>query len=341
MNFLKGGSLQRNKILYYLKLIQDKNIPHSKLREFIEICIRISLYILNKKYYHLRDIFSSAGVNFNEISVDAVAPLFINSSEINLTGIEHSIIKWQKPFISESDAHFFIFKVISKRIDQTIQDLLKEVDPIYGKLLYNILYKAKKLGYKKVVYCGESYLIEADKEKITGNVIDKIQFEMIPLKLSSGKLNIDIESIISYIKKNTDFFPAIPITFLISRIKRIYSRIILNSNDSGNVQFFMEVKTAFDNSLKIVSKKLTDTYVRKEILTKSESELIKKALRDIAIDLADSGSKSCLEDYLTSYFTNLSRNEIKDKYHNILDYLVKLFKKEMIKEINGIKFPNY
>ena len=331
--------MHRDNILYYLNKILNDEISHAELREFIEICIRISLFILNKKHHSLKKIFADNSIGFDDAAVDSVAPLFIENDSYNLTNIKRSLLSWQKDIAGEADAHFFIFKVITKRTNQTVHQILREIDPLFGKLLKNILYKSAKFGYKKVNYAGKTYLIDSDKVEITGKVITGAEFENIPIKIFGVKNIPDMAEIFNYISNHTNYFPAIPVNGLVIRLKNIYHIADSNEVVKDNFHTDLEIKSSVEKSLTVISGKINEMYIQKGILTRGEADLLITVIKEISVDIMDGGVRYGLESYLLPHFKELSKKEIREKYRNILDYLVRLLKKEIFKEFDNGNFP--
>ncbi len=323
----------------YLELIRLDNIDRQSLREFIEICTGISLKYLNKRHYKLKTIFSVNNILFEDIAVDAVAPLFIKYNSLNITGMQKSLTDWDKKLDSESGASFFLHKLIWNRTDQTVVKLLGEIDPVYKKLLKNLIYNAKNTGYKKISYMGELYLIEDSKTEINGTLISESDFNNIPSAFLNGKLNSVIHNIIEYIKKETKSFPAIPLNLLVKRLKRLYLERIDNPDSfTVNFEISFDLNNILKSSLQNVLNKLNNDYVAKEKLTVSEGESFKLAIKDIVLDLKDGGMNRGMEEYLKPYFINVSVSDLKTRYHNLFAYLVKLLKKDIADRLEKNEF---
>ncbi|NWF89905.1 MAG: hypothetical protein HXY50_10645 [Ignavibacteriaceae bacterium] len=72
--------------------------------------------------------------------------------------------------------------------------------------------------------------------------------------------------------------------------------------------------------------KLKDSYLEKGKFTKYEFDSFKKALRDIADDFKDGGINRGLYYYLDANMEQLNKHSYTDKYHSILEYLVKVMR---------------
>ncbi len=331
--------MERENIFKYVGKIKSGEITRSELRELIEHCTSIALSILDRKYAKLARIFSINGYSFEDVAVDSITSLFIIHNKIEMSGIKKSIDNWKNEIATPANADFFIFTLVSKRVEQTLTKFLREIDPMFGKILKDLEYPSKVNGYKKIYYLGQVYLVEAKNPVINKELIDDANFDQIHINYLN-KLKFVTEDMFNYLKNHTDFFPAIPLNLLVLRIKQAYAALLYKEPDPADIQIAYEINNALNNSLRTIFDKLNDQYVKKEILSAADGELFQKALIDIASDLKDGGIKRGLEEYLLPYYQGVSKEKLRERYHNIFDYLIRLLKKEIIKELNNTTFPN-
>lgn len=315
-------------ILSYLSKIYSGKLERAELCKFIEFSHNIALIYLEKKHYRYKSYFSNYGKFFNDIAIDSITPLYIKKNSLDLNLIKKTMSKWNKEINSEEDAAFFLYNLIWKRVDQTIVSILHELDPLYGSILNSIMYYGKNNGYKKIYYLGHSFIVETDNDIIHGTIIAESEFNNLPAKLINNKINTAINNVFDFLKNNTEHFPAIPLNYFIIRIKQLY----LNDN---NVESIIEdhhdsrlfVDQIISDSLYKVNAVIDNRYVTKNKLSMNEGEIFKKVLVSVAIDLKGGSMSPGLDDYLKPYFIQLTNNDLKIKYHNILDYLIRLLKK--------------
>ena len=318
------------RILYYLKKINCGEIERPELREFIEICCRIAEDYLNKKHHKYKTIFSVNRIDFVDVAVDSITPLFITNDSLDLTGIRKALSKWHRGIPTEGDAAFFIHKLIWKNADQTVTHILSELDPVYGKLLKEIMIQAEYNGYRKIYYFGQSYLVEADNKHVKGTLITDEAFDEIPAEIFRYKINSAIKNLFEYLKDKTCCFPAIPLNNLVLRIKQLYiNGMDFSESIQENHESLLFINQIFSESLLKANALIDQLYIAKNKLTPSEGDIFKKVLTDISIDLKNGGISRGMEDYLNPYFKELTTAELKEKYHNILDYLIRLLKKDL------------
>ncbi|MCL5031123.1 MAG: hypothetical protein M1480_19125 [Bacteroidetes bacterium] len=327
------------KLLTFLNKINTGKINRSEMREFIEICCKIGVICLNKKYHKHKTFFSINGISFIDVAVDSISPLFVVNETFNSTEINKSLATWGKKISSEREASFFVYSVVWKRVDQTVNQILAELDPLFGKILTNIIYHVKQNGCKRIYYFGQAYLVETGNAKITGTLIDEHEFNDIPVELIKNTYDKIIKDLIDYIKKRTNHFPAIPLMNLATRIKNLYAnQTVLLDFIEENHEFSIYINQILKESLERMDSFIDINYVAKGKLSDSEGEIFKIALKEIAIDLTDGGISHSIKDYIIPHFADFNNHEVKDKYHNILDYLYRLLKKDFK---NAIEHPEF
>ena len=106
----------------------------------------------------------------------------------------------------------------------------------------------------------------------------------------------------------------------------------LNSNNNKISESTNDTSSAFDIDevvnlgLSCALEKLRDSYTSKGKLSECESKNFRLALTDMAEDLKDGGINRGLYDYLNQHITGLEKTSYQNKYHNILEYLLKVMK---------------
>lgn len=143
-------------------------------------------------------------------------------------------------------------KVVANRVDQHISHLLKEQDPFFAKIFDSVNYLIRKGGYKKISCFGRRCIVHQECAEINSKVIDQESFENLPFTLF---LNIKtlLPDILKYLEMETDFFPAIPINALVTRIRSLNASdflVIDTINDSSsNIDADEIVKIGYKSAL--------------------------------------------------------------------------------------------
>ena len=153
----------------------------------------------------------------------------------------------------------------------------------------------------------------------------------LPLQLFKDP-EIMLRNIFNHIKNNTDNVAAIPLNALVIKIKKTYSSEFevcnrLGDNDS------IDIKSVMNKAKQITFNKLENSYLKKNKLDEDESLAIREALEKITVDLRDGGINTGLHTYLVKEFPSLIFDDYKLKYQNIFEYLFKILKKEIVRQL--------
>jgi len=142
-----------------------------------------------------------------------------------------------------------------------------------------------------------------------------------------------LQNIFQHLVSETIYVSAIPFNALVYKLKEL-NVTLYNVNESTTEQNDgIEVGSIITEALNKTFKKLEDSYIVKEKLTKVEGEKIRKTLLDMAQDLKDGGVNPGLYKYLIAHFDELDEHTYKQKYHNILEYLLKVLKQNIVDEL--------
>ncbi len=288
----------------------------------VEHTYKIALNYLKYSYLRVQKLIDIYEISYEDIAIDSIAPLFVkNKDDVHLL-LVNSFKNWKPPIKNEEDALFFLNKIVAARVEQHIALLLREVDPVFGKILDSVNYFVGKGGFNKINYLGYLYIVERDCSLIQGKVIDPIDFEYLPLNLFYNKQTA-LMDILDYIKTEGEYFPAVPLIAFVSRIKRL---IFLNINEMPELEFFfnrIEIEECINHGLNQAKSKLNTTYKNTKKLTMHECNIVEKVLNEIALDLRNGGIHSGMHEYFINYMPELSKEEFNSKYKNIIEYLYK------------------
>lgn len=318
-----------------LPLFQEP-INQSSLNCLIEKSYKAALTYVRYNYRRFNKFLAAIDSLAEDLALDSVAPLFCIESDNQVLPIIREYKSWQPPIHTEDDAVYFLSKVTASRVEQFLSHLLKERDPFFAKTLDSVNYLIKKNGYKKVRYFGQRYIVSEHCDEINAKVIDQDSFESLPSELFQNQKSF-LEEIFCYLQKETKFFPAVPLNLLVNRLREINRathNIVLHTN--GHSANF-EVDEIANAGLSQAIKKLEESYASTNKISQHECENFKKALKDMAEDLKDGGVNRGLYEYLQPYVNGLNKIDYQSKYHNILEYLLKVMKNTIKEEISKDK----
>ena len=319
--------VEQNPVSFY-RILCNYGSNQKELNFLIETCVKISLAHLKSIQNRIKKILEKDDLSIEDLAIDSIVRLFIIPTGVNQPAIQTAFQNWQPKIETEDDTLFFLGKVVSNRVDQYVTTLLRTSDPIFSKILTSIDYLIKKNNCKKVNYCGRVYIVKDDTDKITGTVISDEEFESLPCNLFYEMKTL-LENLFGFLENETSYFLAIPINSLVNRIKRLNTQEFIYKNNYAEFSSEIETDELINSGLLQTMEKLQAGYFEKGKLTIDETDRIKKALIDMAEDLRDGGVNPGLYKYIKPYFNDLTQVEYQHKYHNILEYLLKLMKKSI------------
>lgn len=325
-------------LTFLLNKLKENDVSAQEKRELISSCSNIALIFLSKKIHHEYHKFLQQGLTLQDIAADAITPLFIEDKSGELP-LRKALLNWDKEIADEASAYYFLSKIIGTRIEQEHAKKLKEADPFFGKILrsFNHLVETNKI--KKVSWFGVVYLVEVEQTGITQKPLDAEFIENLPASMFVCTNEKIVNNIFHRIKTETDlpdgqasFFPAIPLNALIRKIKQVNGSFLQQSNPESKQENFEEalnVERVVNDSLNTVNERLENFYLGKGKLNQNEITIFKNVLIEISNDLKDGGISRGLYEYLSPHMIDLNKEDFYKRYHQPLDYLLRLLRKEI------------
>lgn len=314
-----------------IELLAISELTPLQLKELYNSCIRIASSFLRSSYNKVGKNSFSTYEDTNELSVTAITPLFVKDKN-GETPLRRAFLNWDKKITDEASAYFFLYQIITSRLEQEIIKKIKENDPFFSKILRSIHYLIDQNRFNKATWFGINYLIEKKNTRITQKPILPESLEDLPDSFFIGNNEKIITNIFRYINDETDYFPAIPLNALIHRIKVTSSGLLKYSTFHFTEEDFqdnIDIDSIVLESLSIINARLHTFYFQKGKLNAKEVATFQSVIKSISNDLKDGGLSRGLYEYFKQNMTDLTREEYYKKYHQILDYLFRIFKKEI------------
>jgi len=323
------------KLLETLKLLKNNNIKPKDLNSLINYTISTAFSFLKIKKAHKCFNLSDDLQTLEDIASEAIVQLFVKNENGEL-GIIKSYNQWRKPLESEADAQFFINKIVSSRVEQTIPLKLKERDPFFGKILNTIAFITRKGDYKKISYLGTIFIVRSNQNEFVNlDIISAEDFDKLPIKLFLNKQKELIEGILCYLNENTQYFPAIPLNRLAKKIKYVMlSEYSTATSTPQHISSNLYVKEIYEDCLGQIKSTITNKYVKTKKLSHFEGDAIAKSFETIISDFQNGGMHSGLFSYIKEEIPELTNEEFYSKYHGIVNYLLKKIKKDLLEKWN-------
>lgn len=302
------------------------------INKLVEVCYKIALSTLRFNYKKIHKIIVRDELSIDDIAIDSITSLFVRDEEGKFSVITSAFNSWQPPIQTEEEALYFLNKLIQKRVEQHISLILRETDPFFARLMDSVNYLVKKYGFNKINHFGTVYIIEPDCNEILNPIISSEEFQSLPYSLFAERKSL-LQNLFSYLSSNTNYFVAIPFNALINKQKELNISLYKISDSTEEESATFEINTVVNSALANTYWKLNESYIAKGKMTEEEAEIFRKTLKDMAEDLKDGGVNPGIYKYLSANFPGLDEECYKQKYHNILEYLLKLLKKDIADQL--------
>lgn len=314
-----------------LRLLSSLNSRQS-VNKMVEVCYKIALSILRFNYKRIHKIIVRDELSLDDIAIDSITSLFMKDEEGKFSAINSAFNSWQPPIKTEEEALYFLNKLIQKRVEQHLSLLLRESDPFFARLMDSVNYLIKKYGFNKINHFGTVYVVNSGCDEILNPIISVEEFQSLPYSLFENKKNF-LQNLFGHLSSDTNYFAAIPFNALINKLKELNIALYRVSEATEEESEIFEINTVVNSALANTFQKLEEAYLTKGKMTEGEAEIFRKTLKDMAEDLKDGGVNPGLYKYLSANFPGLTEDCYKQKYHNILEYLLKLLKKDIADQL--------
>ncbi len=318
------------RVFEILQAVSNQNIERPELNQLIELTQSFAYTNLKFRYRKLAKVLMVEDLTLNEMAIDAIAPLFEINTDGILIRIKSAFDKWEPAITNEEAALFFLSRIASKSTEKYVSELLRSSDPFFSKILRSVNYIIERGGYRKKQILGVTYIVKEEGVDI-GRLPDNQCIYDLPSYLFKDNKNI-LNHIFEYMKENTGKAEAIPLNALVLKIKNT-GMAVFDQPVSAALNG-LEIESIVNRALKAVFKKLETSYADTKKIDEKEELAIKRALSKIAADLKDGGINPGLQKYLMKEIDSLTFEDYRTNYQNILEYLFKMLKKEIIEHLD-------
>ncbi len=310
-----------------LQKIRTGDISQTDLNRFIEKLIQIALRFVKYNSGRIKKLTNGSSNFLEDIAVDSIVPFFTRNQSDGELFIISRFSSWDPGITNEEEARYFLLKTISLSVNQRINTLLKEYDPFFSKILDSVNYFIKSQNFNKINIAGKIYITEQSGDTDKYFFADRESLYNSPSDLISNKKEM-LPSLFNYFKMLYGGPAAIPLYDLIYRIKEINLSGEISSTIQGAGER-LEVREIVEKGLVLVSEKASVSYVKTGKLGEDEFRMMMEALRLIGNDLMDGGINPGLYEYLYETMPELTKVIYERKYHNIFEYIVKLYRQQL------------
>lgn len=316
-------------LICLIEELKTGNITELSLNLLIKVSYELALVNVRKKISKISNVNKRWNLSTEDLAIESISNLFIRNSKRERLNLECFLSNWTDPIRDDLDALYFLNKIVNISIDQYMNKLFRDTDPYFAKIIDTLYVSIKKLNYSKLDHLGTVYIVKDNLNTslpASIKIIPAEEFSNICFEHFTKKTDL-LSYIMNYIEFNTKYFPAIPINLLVERIignnHQVYSLTEVNEFER------ISIDDIIFSSLERIINKMKRTYLNTNKLTQSEADYLASALTDIAFDFREGKTIEQLSDYLQVYINDFSIELYKNRYRNILEYLVKLFKKSI------------
>ncbi|PIW97938.1 MAG: hypothetical protein COZ80_13170 [Ignavibacteria bacterium CG_4_8_14_3_um_filter_37_9] len=318
-------------LLPIFDLLLHGRIGQKETNFFVEHCYKLAVGCAKHHLKKNPHLYYDSEVKAGDLAVDAVADLFSAGNGDRFSQIESSFKNWQPEITTEDEAAFFVNSLVMRKVYQQYQSALSFSDPFYTKILHAVDHLIKKENLVKDFYLGCCFVCKKKIADIHTSFIDEDAFASLPEDLFRERKQL-LQNVLSYLSEETEYFPAIPLHPLVQKIKhRDLDPYLFEEATDEAISFSADemITLSFHKTVE----KLEQVYIAKRKVPVEIGEIFKRSFLEMGEDLKDGGLKPNLYYYIEQVSTELSKEEFQTKYHNIYEYLTKLFKQNIAEEL--------
>lgn len=326
--------LKYNKDLFTLtEELKRENVSQLTINLLIKVSYELAVFKIKRNINRIQNINKRWQLSVEDIAIDSISTLFVNNKKRNVLNLKLSLQNWNEPIRNSFDALYFLNKSVSLSVEQCINKIFRECDPTFAKVLDTFTKAARNYNYNRVDYFGTVYLTHGDVSSIAGKIIERDAFLNIPVDLKMPKKQM-IQYLLNYLEEQTDYFPAVPLNLLVERIIGIG----LDTNKHLKPQtssYFSELclEDIIQIAFRKVEMKLKEGYLNTGKINSVEYDTLMAALSDIKEDFIGGNTIWSVYEYFKRNAGLIPKDQYKMKYQNILEYMVKMFKQIIAREL--------
>lgn len=322
--------MAKQNLMELFLLPPSKDWTQEEINYLIKVCINLSLALLRKRLDRETKLLALNSISLHDFAVDVTAPLFIKDKS-GVLPIKKAALNWDRKLEDEPAIISFLMAILSKRIEQSTAKLLKETDPVFGKILRSFNHLVETGIICKGSWFGRIYLLPAGITEITGKPVDPDFLEKIPSGIFQGPSRNIIDNLFKLIQEE-HYFTAIPLNALVLKVKKVNASFLESYYPESGENYLgesLDIRRIIDESVNTVENRISRFYLAHGKLSVEEGEIFRKIIRQFASELVDGGISRGLYEYISPHMEGLTKEEYYKKYHEPIDYLLRLLKKEI------------
>lgn len=314
-----------------------KEVSRQDLKKLIKKCHSMALAYLrmkaaSKKLYMIR------GERLEDLAWDFIAELFEKDNNGCLEKLQEYFDDISLEDLDHSELTIELRKLVFTKVEDNIFRAVGEKDPSLRKIIRNLKLAIRDCDSDHRVCYEQGYIIIA---KDDGENLPVMPSEFMQIRLSSrleDKMQIPeiLADAIDVLLKQDRYQKKISLVSLASVIRLTFvnfhetttEKKQLNADESIITTEFQEF---LNESVEMVRTSTGFSYVRKGKISEDELDMYMNAAKDIVNDYFNSGkSESSQFEYLKNYMPELEYDDFRTNNRQVLEYLVKLIRKDLI-----------
>ncbi len=312
------------------------------VNKLVDECYRLALAYLQKKArsgYLLPQLF---GLTLEDLALDCFADLFQRDARgrFNLLDQYFASVKWQE--MDDQDLYIVLRRLIFSKVNEGLFRRYREADPTLAKIIRNIKDAVKadsRLQLER--YNGSAWLIvgNVDEVELSGAPIapvEVLEAHLIAHLCQSASSHELVSSFVEFVAEHPYYCNAYPVTGFAQAIRAAYVHVGETSEEASAAQEQLlrpeEVEQAIEQATQRVQTVMHDSYVKKGKVHVSTFETYFHTVRDIltAQFVRDAMPVGSYFDALKTYIPSLSRGSYSQDHRNILEYITKLSRSQLL-----------
>jgi len=281
----------------------------------------------------------------NDVVFDCIADIFTRDEKGNFTVLINFFENNCPNLDKLSDEYVFtrLRQLIFGKIHNNLIRLYSEADPSLGKILRNLRIALNKKDYfTQINRFGEIYLIPNSQEICWEKppiTIDFLHKEFLCNVSIDNNMPEMLKTLHEFILEQNEFQKAVPLISAALVFKEVFVLAWKTENiEEGYYTIEIsssEIETLSDGIIKELKNQFHKSYVDSKKITEVELNRLLSTVNKILNDFYSSNGvsdKSYFE-FLKEEITDLTKEKYLEKYRTILEYLAKIAKEKMQKEL--------
>jgi len=280
--------------------------------------------------------------NIHDLAWDFIAELFQKDDKGNLSELQSCFEPGSLKEITDADVTIELRKVVFTKVDDNLFRFYGDMDPSLKKIIRNIKLAVRDKEFEKEICYRDGYLIINTEcyHKKTMMPADFLQLKLCSRLNGNMQIPEIMAEVIGIIDHQEDYRKQVSLVALAAIIRECF---VLMQNESDNDRhggvrpmagekiLAKEFEFFLDKSVLKVKRSLGRRYVEKGKLKQEDLDLYFKAAAAIVKDDFSSKMNGLSQyDQFRKHVTGLEYEQFRDNYRSLLEYVVKLIRKDLI-----------